>query len=116
MGDKVNRWRRGLMAAAGAAILWGSPALAQAPGEPSAVNIPTCDRACLIGHVRAYMGALGQRDPAPLNFSADERFTENNVLIPWPIRSPGRRPGSALSGSMARRPIMPCACASKTAR
>ena len=36
---------------------------AQAPGEPSAVIAPDCDRACLIGHVEAHMKALAARDP-----------------------------------------------------
>jgi len=80
-----SRWRAGLiaaMAATGATLLGANPTLAQAPGEASAVNIPNCDRACLIGHVRAYMAALGKHDPAQAQFAADIRFTENNVLIP----------------------------------
>jgi len=71
-----------LMMAAGAAILGGAPAAAQAPGEPSAVNIPTCDRACLIGYLRGYMDALGKRNPASLKLASDIQFTENNVVIP----------------------------------
>ncbi|OJY71128.1 MAG: hypothetical protein BGP16_11045 [Sphingobium sp. 66-54] len=84
-GGNHARWRAGLLAAAavaGAMLPGAGPALAQAPGEPSAVNIPSCDRACLIGHVRAYMAALGKQDPAQAPFAADVRFTENNVLIP----------------------------------
>ena len=58
------------------------PAFAQAPGEPSAVIAPECDRACLIGHVDAHMKALAARDPSQLRLAGDVRFTENNVFIP----------------------------------
>src|SRR5688572_13292126 len=64
-----------------AAALAASPALAQAPGEPSAVIAPECDRACLIGHVEAHMKALAARDPSQLALAANVRFTENNVFI-----------------------------------
>jgi len=70
------------MAVASAAVLGAMPASAQAPGEPSAVNIPTCDRACLIGHVRDYMSALAKKDPSALKLAKDVQFTENNVVIP----------------------------------
>lgn len=59
-----------------------SPLSAQAPGEPSAVIAPDCDRACLIGHVEAHMKALAARDPAQLPLAEGIRFTENNVFIP----------------------------------
>ncbi|MBO9574952.1 MAG: hypothetical protein J7494_04380 [Sphingobium sp.] len=62
--------------------LAGGAAFAQAPGERSAVNIPACERACLIGHVRDYMAALVRHDPASAKFAAKVRFTENNVFIP----------------------------------
>src|SRR5688572_31970115 len=65
-----------------AAALAASPALAQAPGEPSAVIAPECDRACLIGHVEAHMKALAARDPSQLALAANVRFTENNVFVP----------------------------------
>lgn len=59
-----------------------TPALAQAPGEDSAVRISACDRACLIGHLQAHMKALSARDPSRASIAADARFTENNVFIP----------------------------------
>jgi hypothetical protein len=71
-----------LLVAAGAAILTAMPATAQAPGEPSAVNIPTCDRACLIDHARDYMKALAAKKPDQVKFADDVVFTENNVVIP----------------------------------
>ena len=71
MRHNFHRWRGGLVAAAGVSILSGAVAPAQAPGESSAVNIPTCDRACLIGHVRGYMTALAGRKPESLELAAD---------------------------------------------
>lgn len=70
----------GLLAAGLAAL--STPLAAQAPGEPSAVIAPDCDRACLIGHVEAHMKALAARDPSQLPLAGDVRFTENNVFIP----------------------------------
>jgi hypothetical protein len=80
--NKLHRWRSRLMAVASAAVLGVMPAGAQAPGEKSAVNIPTCDRACLIGHARDYMDALGRKDPKRARFADDVQFTENNVIVP----------------------------------
>jgi len=79
---ELHRWRGRLLTAVGATILAGSPAFAQAPGEASAVNIPTCDRACLIGHARDYMKALVAHKPGDARFAEDVQFTENNVIIP----------------------------------
>ena len=59
-----------------------SPALAQAPGEDSAVRVYECDRACLIGHLRDHMKALAARDPSQVRLAPNVRFTENNVFIP----------------------------------
>jgi hypothetical protein len=59
-----------------------APASAQAPGQPSAVIDTACSRDCLIGFTRAYMAALGQRNPARLPVSDDLVFTENNVAMP----------------------------------
>lgn len=59
-----------------------SPALAQAPGQASAVIQIDCDYDCLIGVVRDYMNALAHRDPSRLPLSPDLRFTENNVEMP----------------------------------
>jgi hypothetical protein len=67
---------------AGCVALAAAPAIAQAPGEPSAVVAPDCDRACLIGHVEAHMKALAARDPSRLALADTVRFTENNVFIP----------------------------------
>ena len=67
---------------AGALAFSAVPAVAQAPGEDSAVRVPACDRACLIGHLQDHMKALAARDPAQAKLAADVRFTENNVLIP----------------------------------
>jgi hypothetical protein len=58
------------------------PVMAQAPGEPSAVLDTSCDRACLIGSMKAYMGALATRDPAAMRLATDAIFTENNVILP----------------------------------
>src|SRR5687767_4897932 len=67
---------------AATAVFMATPLAAQAPGEPSAVIAPECDRACLIGHVEAHMKALAARDPAAIPLAADVRFTENNVFLP----------------------------------
>jgi hypothetical protein len=67
---------------AASAGLIAAPLAAQAPGEPSAVIAPECDRACLIGHVEAHMKALAARDPSALSLAEGVRFTENNVFIP----------------------------------
>jgi hypothetical protein len=69
-------------AAMGLTMAFNGPALAQAPGQPSAVFNITCDRECLIGHARAYMAALVAHDPSLAQFSEDVRFTENNVEMP----------------------------------
>jgi hypothetical protein len=58
------------------------PAAAQAPGEDSAVRVPACDRACLIGHLENHMKALVARDPSKLELARHVVFTENNVVIP----------------------------------
>ena len=41
----------------------------------------SCDRACLIGHLKAYMAALGAGDAARLPLASDVVYTENNVPI-----------------------------------
>jgi hypothetical protein len=68
-----------LILAAGATV---TPASAQAPGQPSAMIDTACSRDCLIGFARAYMKALGQRNPAQLPVTDDLMFTENNVAMP----------------------------------
>lgn len=67
---------------AGCLALAAVPLAAQAPGEDSAVRIPACDRACLIGMLQAHMKALEARDPSALPLAANVRFAENNVFIP----------------------------------
>jgi len=64
------------------ALALAAPAAAQAPGQPSAVVDRSCDRACLIGHLRGYLQALGRRDPKALPVAADFMFTENDVAMP----------------------------------
>ncbi|MEP7247757.1 MAG: hypothetical protein ABI885_29280 [Gammaproteobacteria bacterium] len=75
---------RGLIAASwlAAASLLNVPALAQAPGEASAVPPSDCDYSCLIGFARGYMAALAKKDPSAVRFSKHVRFTENNVEMP----------------------------------
>ncbi len=68
--------------AACAAAALATPALAQAPGEPSAVIDPACNRDCLIGTLRRHMDALVTRDPSAAPLANDVTFTENNVVIP----------------------------------
>jgi hypothetical protein len=67
---------------AGSLALAAAPAVAQAPGEDSAVRTPECDRACLIGHLQAHMKALAARDPSTLRLARDVRYAENNVFVP----------------------------------
>lgn len=70
-----------LLLAGAAALLPATPALAQAPGEASAVPDRSCDRACLIDALRDHMKALATRDPSALPLSRGVIFTENNVPI-----------------------------------
>jgi hypothetical protein len=81
---KTYRWHASLLGAAASTLLaaTAAPVMAQAYGEASAVNIPTCDRACLIGTARDYMAALARKEPALLKLAEGVRFTENNVVIP----------------------------------
>jgi len=57
------------------------PALAQFPGEPSAVVATDCDYKCLTDMVRGYMAALAKRDPTKARIASNVRFTENNVEL-----------------------------------
>src|SRR4051812_5624230 len=59
-----------------------TPAMAQAPGQRSAVISQACQRECLIGLVRKYMAALGAHSPSTLPVTRDIMFTENDVAIP----------------------------------
>ncbi len=70
------------VALATALIVSVGTAFAQAPGERSAYNAITCDRACLIGIVHSYMDALVHKDPMRAPLSKNVRFTENDVEMP----------------------------------
>jgi hypothetical protein len=70
------------MAALAAGAIAASPGSAQAPGTRSAVNMVTCPRDCLIGHLRRYMDALGAHTPRALPVAKTLMFTENNVVLP----------------------------------
>lgn len=63
------------------AMLFAAPAMAQAPGERSAVPDTSCDYDCLIGMVEAHMEALEGRNAAVLPLSGHVLFTENNVPL-----------------------------------
>jgi len=77
---------------AGLLLLQGGAALAQAPGESSAVLSKDCNRACLIGFLDSYMDALVHQDPGRARFASHVRFTENDVELPV---------GSGLWGSIS---------------
>jgi hypothetical protein len=64
------------------ALLISGAALAQAPGERSAVTPSDCNHACLIGFLHSYLDALVHKDPARAHFSDSVRFTENDVEMP----------------------------------
>ena len=72
----------GGMAAALLLSLGASPSSAQAPGDRNAVNIPDCNRACLVAALHSYMDALVHKDPSRAPFAKNVVFTENNVVIP----------------------------------
>jgi hypothetical protein len=65
-----------------AVALLAGPAMAQAPGKPSAWTPVACDRACLIADLHRYMDALVHKDPARAPIAKDVMFTENDVAIP----------------------------------
>ncbi len=77
--------------ALGAAMSATAPALAQAPGEASAVADTSCMYDCLIGMVEDHMEALVARDPSRLPLAGDLVFTENNVPL---------QPGEGLWGTV----------------
>lgn len=64
------------------ATLLITQALAQAPGQPSAVIKVHCNRDCLIGFARNYITALANRDADSARLAAEVKFSENNVLMP----------------------------------
>ena len=74
------RWR---VRAAGMLVvaLASSAALAQAPGEPSAVA-PNCNRNCLVGMLHGYLDALSHKDRGRAPFARTVRYVENNVEMP----------------------------------
>ena len=55
---------------------------AQPPGQESAYKAVSCDRACLIGQLHAYMDAITHHDPSRARFAKDVMFTENDVALP----------------------------------
>lgn len=63
-------------------LLASSSAIAQFPGEPSALPRGDCERACLESAVEAYVAALRRRDPSRAPFAPNMRFTENSVEMP----------------------------------
>ncbi len=73
-------------------LFFSGVALAQAPGEPSAVISRACDHNCLIGFVDSYMDALAHKEPARARFAKEVRFTENDVEM---------RVGDGLWGSVS---------------
>ncbi|MCL6249695.1 hypothetical protein M3P36_01345 [Altererythrobacter sp. KTW20L] len=77
----MRLFRTAISALALAAAL-PTAALAQAPGEPSAVLDTSCLYDCLIAAVRGHMTALEARNYANLPLAADVMFTENNVVLP----------------------------------
>jgi hypothetical protein len=50
-------------------------------GLGAQVPAPSCDRACLIGIVDAYLGALAAHDPARAPLARGVRFTENTGVL-----------------------------------
>jgi hypothetical protein len=64
-------------------LLCSPAAIAQAPGESSAVPPGDCDHQCLIGLVHDYVAALGHKDPSLAHFARNVRFTENDVEMPF---------------------------------
>jgi hypothetical protein len=66
---------------AGAAIMVATPLAAQAPGEDSALPVPSCDRACLLENLGTFMDALRAGDAASLPLAQNVVFTENNVPL-----------------------------------
>jgi hypothetical protein len=81
---------------AASAVVGGAlaPAAWAQTGTPSAVKVIDCDRACLYGFVDRYMVALVAHDPARLPWSADAKFTENNVPM---------KPGDGLWGTIDKQ-------------
>ena len=82
-----------------------SPGAAQAPGARSAVVNTRCDRDCLIGFVRRYMGALAKRNPAALPVSPRLIFTENDVAMPLGKGLWGTATGVAPTGLEVADPV-----------
>ena len=57
-------------------------AMAQAPGEPSAIINRDCDYDCLIEFTTNYIDALADRDFSRARLAPDVIFSENNVVMP----------------------------------
>lgn len=69
-------------AAVAAALTPVLPVAAQAPGDASALLGQSCDRACLLDTLKAYMDALRADSPSAAPLARDVVFTENNVILP----------------------------------
>lgn len=80
--NRMSPGRRLAGTLAGILLLLSGAALAQAPGEPSALYPQDCNRDCLIGFARGYMDALVHKDPARAHFAKAVRFSENDVEMP----------------------------------
>ncbi len=97
-----------------ARIVWASlalaflarpaPADAQPPGHASAYPAVTCDRACLIGQLHAYMDALTRHDPTRARFAKNVVFTENDVALPIGAGLWGTVSGASAEGLEAADP------------
>jgi hypothetical protein len=48
---------------------------------PDRAPVPSCDRACLFGHVDDYLEALRTQDPSRATWADAVKFTENNVPL-----------------------------------
>jgi hypothetical protein len=71
-----------LAAAALAALALPLPAAAQAPGDDSALLGQSCDRACLLDALKAYMDAMRADSPSSAPLAHNVVFSENNVILP----------------------------------
>jgi hypothetical protein len=77
---------------------------AQPPGQASAYKSVTCDRACLIGQLHAYMDAITHHDPSRAHFAKDVMFTENDVALPIGAGLWGTISGASSDGLEAADP------------
>ena len=76
----MNKPFKTLLAAA--ALTAATAAVAQAPGQRSAVINPKCDRECLLGYSRNYLKAMASHDVDAAKLASHVKFSENDVLMP----------------------------------